>query len=77
MSRQDPGAATGAGIYPPARRCTCGEVEAVHTLTGGVRRGCARGGCRCRAFEPAPVDPDRCPTCGAHRSAIEAIGGTP
>lgn len=51
MSRQDPGAATGAGVYPPTRRCVCGESEMVHNLTGGTRRGCPASGCR--RFEPS------------------------
>ena len=79
MSRNDPGAATGTGVYPIAPPCVCGCAAEFHAFgqRGGqqVRTHCDTGGCPCRLYVAVPVDrgqPDRCKVCGAALSAIEA-----
>lgn len=77
MSRRDPSAADGAGVYPPLHRCdACTHLETVHQLDKGRRRGCHTSKCPCAGFVPGPVQ-DRCPTCGATWDALEAARRMP
>ena len=72
MSRSDPGAATGTGVYPPQRWCVCGQLETLHILSDGKRRGCPHS--HCKRFEPGPApDPSRCGVCGAQMSVFEQM----
>lgn len=59
MSVQDPGAATGTGLYPSQRRCSCTHSEALHAYGRhkgrNVRKACnavtkVDGPCRCPLF---------------------------
>jgi hypothetical protein len=81
VSRQDPGAANGLPITALPLACVCGCTAAVHApgRRGGqsVRTYCYNSRCDCRLYvAQRTAQPDRCPTCGAHLSAIAAVGGT-
>lgn len=61
MSVQDPGAATGTGLYPSQILCRCDHPESYHAYgkrDGKPRRTycsatTAEGSCGCREFEEA------------------------
>ena len=82
MTRQDPGAATGAGVYPTEPRCGrqgCGHSAAFHALgrragmaSQWIRTACSNSGCECSRYVPGEPEPERCRCCGAPWNPIEA-----
>lgn len=59
MTRQDPGAATGAGLYPVDPPCACSHEAVLHAIgrRGGqsVRTACSTSGCECLRYAAAEV----------------------